>query len=117
MFWFATRRLAAKGGHSYSTRSSTRTMAVKRSKPNGCDKDRSDKEGQPRPPGNIVEIGQARFERFMRYKEEIEKEHGVIVDPAWIFEGQPVDVEVSRKVARAFRAWNRRSARKDAARR
>jgi hypothetical protein len=93
-------------------------MAVKRSRPNGCDKDRSDKEGQPtHPSGNIVEIGQARFERFMRYKEEIEKAQGVIVDPAWIFQEHPVDVEVSRKVARAFRAWNRRSARKNATRR
>ena len=60
----------AKGGHSYSTRSSTRTMAVKRSRPNGCDNDCFEKEEQPptRPSGKIVEIGRARFERFMRYK-------------------------------------------------
>jgi hypothetical protein len=56
-------------------------MTVKKSKPNDCD----EKEGQPRtrPSGKIVEIGRARFERFMRYKEEMEKEHGVIFDPAW----------------------------------
>jgi len=94
-------------------------MAVKRSRPNGCDNDCFEKEEQPptRPSGKIVEIGRARFERFMRYKEEVEREHGVIVDPAWIFKEQRVDIEVSRKVARAFRAWNRRSARKKAARR